>query len=99
MPTPYYKKYKKARSVKDLKPNKPMLSWKKDKKMVVLAIKGGIQKVVHFGQKGYEDYTMHGDKKRRANYLKRSAGIRNKKGKLTKNDKFSPNYWARKILW
>lgn len=69
------------------------------KKMRVLAKKGDEVKVVNFGQRGYEDYTQHHDKERRANYLKRSGEIRNKKGELTKDDKFSPNYWARKVLW
>jgi hypothetical protein len=69
------------------------------KKMRVLAKKGDKVKIVNFGQKGYEDFTQHNDLKRRENYLKRSAGIRNKEGKLTKDDKFSANYWARKELW
>ena len=70
-----------------------------DKKMVVLAKKGDEIKVVRFGQRGYEDYTQHHDNKRRENYLSRSAGIKDKNGNPTKDDKFSPNYWARKILW
>ena len=41
----------------------------------------------------------HGDKDRRKNFLTRSAGIKNKEGKLTKDDPFSPNYHARRILW
>lgn len=69
------------------------------KKMVVLAKKGGRVKVVRFGQRGYEDYRQHGSAKRRANYLKRSAGIKGKDGKPTKNDKFSANYWSRTYLW
>lgn len=91
--------YKQAYSKKDLKIMKPMLSWKKNKKMVVLAKKGNITKVVHFGQVGYEDFTMHRDINRRKKYLTRSAGIRNKYDKLTKDDPFSPNYWSRRILW
>lgn len=69
------------------------------KKKIVLAKKGDEVKLVAFGQRGYEDFTQHKDTKRRENYLKRSAGIRNKDGELTKNDPFSPNYWARKELW
>lgn len=79
--------------------NKPVPSDKKNKKKMVLVKRGDKIKLVHFGQKGYEDFTQHKDKKRRKNYLTRSAGIRNKDGKLTKNDPFSPNYWARKELW
>lgn len=78
---------------------KPIASDKKNKKKMVLVKRGDKVKLVHFGQKGYEDFTQHKDKKRRKNYLTRSAGIRNKAGKLTKNDPFSPNYWARRELW
>lgn len=85
--------------IKNLKPNTPVKSWRKNKKMVVLAKKGNITKVVHFGQVGYSDFTKHKDSTRRKNYLKRSAGIKNAKGKLTKDDIFSANFWARKVLW
>jgi hypothetical protein len=67
-----------------------------DKKMRVLAKKGDEIKVVEFGQKGYgHNYSA----KARANYLARSGGIRSGSGSLTKNDKFSANYWARRVLW
>lgn len=68
-------------------------------KMKVLARKGDQIKVVSFGHKDYEDFRQHKDPKRRKSYLKRSAGIRDKNGKLTKDDKFSPNRWARAVLW
>lgn len=79
--------------------NKPIASDRKGKKKMVLVKRGDKVKLVHFGQKGYEDYTQHKDKKRRANYLKRSGGIKGKGGKLTKDDPFSPNYWSRRSLW
>jgi len=88
-----------AERISKLKPNQPIKSWRADKKMVVLASNGKKTKVIHFGQKGYSDYTKHKNAARRKNYLKRSAGIRNAKGQLTKDDIFSANYWARKILW
>lgn len=100
---PWWVKYDKAKGPEDLKANKPMQSWKKNKKLVVRATKGKgknkKEKIIHFGAPSYEDYTMHGDPVRRKNYLKRSGGIRDKDGKLTKNDVFSANYWARKYLW
>ena len=66
------------------------------KKMRVLAKKGDEIKVVEFGQKGYgHNYSAEA----RANYLARSGGIRSGSGALTKSDKFSANYWARKVLW
>ena len=64
--------------------------------------------IIHFGNVDYQHYKdktgiwsslNHFDKKRRNNYLTRSAGITNKEGKLTKDDKTSPNYHSRKILW
>jgi len=56
-------------------------------------------KKIGFGDKRYEDFTQHKDKKRQKSYCSRSAGIRDKQGKLTKNNIDSPNYWSRKILW
>ena len=47
----------------------------------------------------HKDYKHNYSKEARKNYLTRSAGIKNKSGKSTKNDKFSANYWARKDLW
>lgn len=94
-----YKQYRKARSKADLKPNEPMRSWKPEKKLVVLAKEGDDEKVIHFGDANMEDYTQHHDERRRENYLKRAGGIRNSAGQLTKDDKFSANYWAMRYLW
>ena len=78
----------------------PVPSTAKGKKMMVLASKclGGRRyvKLIHFGAKGYgHNYSEEAKK----NYLQRSAGIRNHKGELTKDDRWSANFWARKILW
>lgn len=59
----------------------------------------GKPKLIHFGDKRYEDYTQHKDKKRREAYLKRAKGIRDKDGKLTWKNKNTKNYWAVKYLW
>lgn len=56
-------------------------------------------KIIHFGQKGYEDFLDHKDPDRRNNYLTRAKGIKNKKGQLTYNNPFSSNYWSINILW
>uniref|UniRef100_A0A6C0HQJ8 Uncharacterized protein n=1 Tax=viral metagenome TaxID=1070528 RepID=A0A6C0HQJ8_9ZZZZ len=34
-----------------------------------------MNKLVYFGQMGYEDYTKHKNKTRRKNYLTRSSGM------------------------
>lgn len=65
-------------------------------KKVVLAKKGDEIKVVKFG---HRDYGHNYSEEARKNYLARSAGITDASGNLTKNDKFSANYWARKELW
>ena len=65
-------------------------------KKKVYVMKKGKKRLIGFGLKGYRhNYSA----KARKSYLARSAGIRNKSGKLTKNDKNSSNFWARKILW
>lgn len=76
--------------------DKPVTSTRKDKKKMVLASKGGCLKLVHFGDPAYRHNYSEAA---RENYLKRSAGIRDGEGNLTKNNKHSANYWARKILW
>ena len=45
------------------------------------------------------DKSLGASKARQKSYLARSGGIRNKEGKLTKNDKNSANYWSRKVNW
>ena len=67
-------------------------------------------KWIHFGDtryKHYEDTTglglyshlNHGNSARRANYLTRATGIKNKSGELTYHDKSSPNYYSVRYLW
>ena len=67
-------------------------------------------KKINFGDKRFQQFKDttglglysdldHNDKKRKKNYCKRSGNIKDKKGNLTKNDKESPNYYARKFLW
>ena len=74
---------------KDIEPGTGKIYVKKD----------GKKKLIHFGDSSMKDFTQHKDKERRKSYLARSAGIRNKEGKLTKDDKNSANYWARRVLW
>tara|TARA_R100000231_G_scaffold138899_1_gene118448 strand:- start:815 stop:1099 length:285 start_codon:yes stop_codon:yes gene_type:complete len=83
-------------------------STRPDKKLMVVVTKDGKKKTVHFGARKMEHFKDktgiwkskdHGDKDRRKNFLTRSAGIKNKSGGLTKDDPFSPNYHARRILW
>jgi TFIIF-interacting CTD phosphatase-like protein len=77
--------------------NKPKRNTSGSKhKEVVLAKKGDEVKLVRYGHK---DYGHNYSKEARENYLARSAGIRDASGNLTKDDKFSANYWARRRLW
>ena len=77
--------------------NKPKTNTSSSKhKKVVLAKKGDDVKLIRFGHK---DYGHNYSKEARDSYLARSAGIKDKSGRLTKDNKFSANYWARKTLW
>ncbi len=78
---------------------KPVKSSNPKKKGMVYVKKDGNKRLIHFGDSSMKDFTQHKDKERRKNYLARSAGIKNKSGKLTKDDKNSANYWSRKYLW
>ena len=76
--------------------NQPVRAGEGQHKMMVLAKKGDDVRLVRFGHRGYEhNYSPEA----KANYLKRSAGIRDGSGNLTKDNKLSANYWARKHLW
>lgn len=76
--------------------NTPKSDRKTKHKKVVLAKVGDDVKMIRYGLKGYKhNYS----KEARQNYLKRSAGITDKTGKKTANNKLSANYWARKDLW
>ena len=78
---------------------KPFKSKAKNKKMSVYVMRDGKKKLIHFGDSSMEDYTQHKDKKRRENYLKRSAGITTKSGIKTAYNKNYANYWSRKWNW
>jgi len=78
---------------------KPVKSSNPKKKGMVYVKKDGSKKLIHFGDSSMKDFTQHGDKQRRKNYLNRSAGIKDKSGNLTANNKNSANYWSRKINW
>ena len=88
----------------DFKTKKPLYKpYKSDKAgkkgMVFTKGKEGNKRLIHFGDSNMKDFTQHKDSDRRKSYLARSGGIRDKSGNLTKNNKNSPNYWSRKILW
>ena len=77
-------------------PVKSSLSTKKG--MVYISTVNG-KRLIHFGDASMEDFTQHKDEKRRKSYLSRSGGIKDKDGKLTKDNKNSANYYSRKYLW
>lgn len=54
-----------------------------------------LEKMVHFGEMGYEDYTRHRDELRRRNYLARAMHIN---GKWIQN-KYSANNLSINLLW
>ncbi|MBW2965489.1 hypothetical protein KY342_00125 [Candidatus Woesearchaeota archaeon] len=74
---------------------KPFKSWRKDKKKVVFVKNKDTKKIetIHYGQKGYSDYTIHKDKKRRKNFRLRHKCDEEKPSKLT------ARYWACEDLW
>ena len=80
--------------------NQPRISNKSGKKGQVYILDNGKKRLIHFGQKGSPDFSSGtATKAQQKSYLARSAGIRNKKGQLTKDLKSSPNFWSREVLW
>ena len=79
---------------------KPVKSTKQGKKgMVYVKSSTGGKRLIHFGDSTMTDKRKGASKAQQKSYLARSGGIRNKAGKLTKNDKNSANYWSRRINW
>ena len=79
---------------------KPVKSDKKGKKgMVYVKNKDGKKRLIHFGDSTMTDKKKGATKEQQKSYLARSAGIRNKEGKLTKDNRDSANYWSRKVNW
>lgn len=78
--------------------SRPVPSNRKDKKMMVIVLnpKTNRKNTIHFGQKGYRHNYSRNARKR---YLARSAGIKDKQGRLTKDNPLSANYWSRIFLW
>ena len=78
---------------------KPVHSTKAGKKGMVYVMKGRSKRLIHFGDSSMTDKRKGASAAQQKSYLARSGGIRNKEGKLTKNDKNSANYWSRKVNW
>jgi len=79
-------------------------STRKNKKYMVLINEDW----VHFGDSDYEDYTIHKDKKRKENYIKRHTAHRRDRTAhrrdrpaLSNNWKNinSPAFWSLNLLW
>ena len=49
-------------------------------------------KLIHFGAKGYDDYTIHKDKERKRRYLLRH-------GREDWTDYKKAGFWSRWVLW
>ena len=78
---------------------KPVKSTRKGKKGMVYVMKGRKKVLIHFGDSSMTDFKSGASEAQKKSYLARSGGIRNKEGKLTKNDKNSANYWSRRVNW
>jgi len=67
-------------------------SAKSDKKYDVFVVDGNTMKTISFGAKGYEDYTIHHDSKRKQSYMRRH---RNEDW----GNPFTAGFWAKHLLW
>lgn len=73
-------------------------STRKDKKFMVQYINPDsniIGKVIHFGAKGYEDYTTHKDNERKKRYIARHSINED----WTKGGIDTAGWWSRWLLW
>jgi hypothetical protein len=63
------------------------------KKYMVVMTSNDRKKTIHFGAKGYSDYTKHKDPERKKRYDTRHKANEDWK------DPFSAGFWAKWILW
>jgi hypothetical protein len=68
---------------------------RKDKKWKVVIKKNDKKKTIHFGQKGYSDYTIHKDKKRMERYTARHKPREN----WTKSGIETAGFWSKWAIW
>jgi Family of unknown function (DUF5754) len=66
-------------------------SRRSDKKWTAEFVDGGPK--IHFGARGYEDFTIHKDYKRMERYDARHASRENW------NDAYSAGFWSKWLLW
>lgn len=67
-----------------------------DKKYkVTIFNRDGTSKIVHFGAKGYSDYTIHKDEERMHRYSVRHKPREN----WNKSGLFTSGFWSKWILW
>lgn len=72
------------------------------KYMVEVSYKDGDKirkKKVHWGAKGYSDYTKHKDEARRKRFQKRHKAIKTKSGEAAHKNPLQPSYYATKYNW
>lgn len=67
-------------------------SSKSDKKFDAFVVHGDKMKIISFGARGYEDYTIHRDKKRRKLYDNRHSNE-------DWDNPFTAGFWAKNLLW
>lgn len=83
----------KGLSKKNMKCNKYYPSSRKGKKEMVKVCKGGVEKLIHFGAKGYSDYLKHKDYERMLNFRARH------KCDTDPANVFTPKFHACERLW
>jgi hypothetical protein len=65
----------------------------KTKRYKVVITDGDKKKTIHFGAKGYENFTMHKDNERKYRYIDRH------KKREDFQDPFTAGFWALHTLW
>lgn len=75
--------------------NTPFKNSSSTTKMSVYAFDGKNRKLIHFGAKGYSDFTMHQDTKRKESYIARHEGNED----WTKSGVLTAGFWSRWVLW
>jgi hypothetical protein len=68
-------------------------SRRRDKKWDAVLMREGRSRTVPFGARGYDDFTLTGDREQRERYLARH------RAREDWSDPTTPGFWAARLLW
>lgn len=87
------------KTITDKKGTVTITYWKSNRKNKKWASKRPDGKIIHFGQRGMQDYTQHHSKERRRRFRSRMSGVKLKSGSRAIDKRYSPAWYSYYATW